>query len=104
LVHLSVCDVTGTLICIWCNAINMTDILQCDVIVDRIHSVDIVSRTRELYLEDPPERLKIRALDDEGLCISDSFSGSTLFFALMVGCLHNAWHKCMIFGFIFELC
>uniref|UniRef100_H2XQ25 BIG2 domain-containing protein n=1 Tax=Ciona intestinalis TaxID=7719 RepID=H2XQ25_CIOIN len=41
-------------------------VLQCDIIIDRIHSVDIVSRTRELYLDDPPETLKIRALDDEG--------------------------------------
>nr|CAB3264509.1 nuclear pore membrane glycoprotein 210 [Phallusia mammillata] len=47
-------------------------ILQCDVIVDRIVRIDIISRTRELYLEDPPERLKIRALDEEGNTFSST--------------------------------
>ncbi|XP_076808980.1 nuclear pore membrane glycoprotein 210-like isoform X1 [Clavelina lepadiformis] len=47
-------------------------ILQCDVIVDRIHAIDIISRTRELYLEDPPETLKIRALDTEGNTFSST--------------------------------
>lgn len=42
-------------------------LLKCDVIVDRISSIDIISRTRELYLDDPPETLNIRALDHEGM-------------------------------------
>ena len=34
--------------------------------MDRIVDIDIISRTRELYLDDPPETLQIRALDEEG--------------------------------------
>lgn len=47
-------------------------VLQCDVIIDKIHAIDIVSRTKELYLEDPPEKLKIRALDQEGNTFSST--------------------------------
>lgn len=47
-------------------------ILQCDVIVDKITMIDITSRTRELYLEDPPEKLKIRALDEDGNTFSST--------------------------------
>ena len=42
--------------------------LRCDAIVDLIHDVQIVSTTRELYLEDSPLELKIQALDSEGDC------------------------------------
>uniref|UniRef100_A0A8C3JI15 Nucleoporin 210 n=1 Tax=Calidris pygmaea TaxID=425635 RepID=A0A8C3JI15_9CHAR len=41
-------------------------VLRCDAIVDTIHSIQIVSTTRELYLEDSPLELKIQALDSEG--------------------------------------
>ncbi|XP_066452545.1 nuclear pore membrane glycoprotein 210 [Eleutherodactylus coqui] len=41
-------------------------ILRCDAIVDIIHDIQIVSTTRELYLEDSPLKLKIQALDSEG--------------------------------------
>ncbi|NXA45266.1 PO210 protein, partial [Nothocercus julius] len=41
-------------------------VLRCDVIVDIIHAIQIVSTTRELYLEDSPLKLKIQALDSEG--------------------------------------
>uniref|UniRef100_A0A7M4FRR3 Nucleoporin 210 n=1 Tax=Crocodylus porosus TaxID=8502 RepID=A0A7M4FRR3_CROPO len=41
-------------------------ILRCDAIVDIIHGIQIVSTTRELYLEDSPLELKIQALDSEG--------------------------------------
>uniref|UniRef100_A0A8B9GDC4 Nucleoporin 210 n=1 Tax=Amazona collaria TaxID=241587 RepID=A0A8B9GDC4_9PSIT len=40
--------------------------LRCDAIVDTIHGIQIVSTTRELYLEDSPLELKIQALDSEG--------------------------------------
>ena len=42
--------------------------LRCDAIVDLIHGIQIVSTTRELYLEDSPLELKIQALDSEGNC------------------------------------
>ncbi|KAM4721755.1 LOW QUALITY PROTEIN: nuclear pore membrane glycoprotein 210 [Rhinophrynus dorsalis] len=41
-------------------------VLRCDAIVDLIHDIQIVSTTRELYLEDSPLELKIQALDSEG--------------------------------------
>lgn len=41
-------------------------VLRCDVIVDVISEIEIVSTTRELYLEDSPLKLRIRALDSEG--------------------------------------
>lgn len=44
--------------------------LRCDVIVDIIHDVHIVSTTKELYLEDSPLQLKIQALDSEGESLS----------------------------------
>lgn len=34
--------------------------------MDLIHGIQIVSTTRELYLEDSPLELKIQALDSEG--------------------------------------
>uniref|UniRef100_A0A8C3UAJ3 Nucleoporin 210 n=1 Tax=Catharus ustulatus TaxID=91951 RepID=A0A8C3UAJ3_CATUS len=41
-------------------------LLRCDAIVDLIHGIQVVSTTRELYLEDSPLELKIHALDSEG--------------------------------------
>ncbi|KFV47509.1 Nuclear pore membrane glycoprotein 210, partial [Tyto alba] len=41
-------------------------VLRCDAIVDIINDIQIVSTTRELYLEDSPLELKIQALDSEG--------------------------------------
>ncbi|XP_038668645.1 nuclear pore membrane glycoprotein 210 [Scyliorhinus canicula] len=41
-------------------------VLRCDAIVDVINEIEIVSTTRELYLEDSPLKLRIRALDAEG--------------------------------------
>ncbi|XP_060109889.1 nuclear pore membrane glycoprotein 210-like [Heteronotia binoei] len=41
-------------------------LLRCDVIVDLIDHVEIISRTREIYVEDSPLELSVRALDAEG--------------------------------------
>ncbi|XP_071984236.1 nuclear pore membrane glycoprotein 210 [Engystomops pustulosus] len=41
-------------------------VLRCDAIVDLVHDIQIVSTTKELYLEDSPLKLKIQALDSEG--------------------------------------
>ncbi|NXF74774.1 PO210 protein, partial [Sclerurus mexicanus] len=41
-------------------------VLRCDAIVDIIHGIQIVSTTRELYVEDSPLQLKTVALDSEG--------------------------------------
>ncbi|XP_020742989.2 nuclear pore membrane glycoprotein 210-like isoform X8 [Odocoileus virginianus] len=40
--------------------------LRCDVKVDVINSIEIISRTRELYVDDSPLELMVRALDAEG--------------------------------------
>lgn len=53
-------------------------VLRCDAIVDLIHGIQIVSTTRELYLEDSPLELKIQALDSEGDCTRCSSAGSHL--------------------------
>ncbi|NXG21311.1 PO210 protein, partial [Grallaria varia] len=41
-------------------------VLRCDATVDLIDGIQIVSTTRELYVEDCPLQLKIVALDSEG--------------------------------------
>ena len=42
------------------------EVLRCDVIVDSITSIGIETTTRELYLEDSPEKFQIWARDSEG--------------------------------------
>ncbi|KAL3288731.1 hypothetical protein HHI36_003166 [Cryptolaemus montrouzieri] len=46
--------------------INSDTSLRCDVILDHITSLDVVSKTRELYLTEAPEVFEIRALDSQG--------------------------------------
>ncbi|XP_042211678.1 nuclear pore membrane glycoprotein 210-like isoform X2 [Homarus americanus] len=41
-------------------------ILRCDVLVDTIHRLEIVTTTRELYVEEAPEEFEVRAYDDQG--------------------------------------
>lgn len=41
-------------------------VLRCDVIVDRIHRLQIVTKTLELFLEEAPEEFSVRAYDDQG--------------------------------------
>ena len=40
--------------------------LRCDVFVDTIDHIEITTRTRELLLEEEPERFELQAFDDEG--------------------------------------
>lgn len=40
--------------------------LRCDVIVDAIFSLNIITTTRELYIEDIPEAFEVRAYDEQG--------------------------------------
>ncbi|XP_075043553.1 nuclear pore membrane glycoprotein 210-like [Mixophyes fleayi] len=42
------------------------EVLHCDVIVDVIATMEIVSRTHELYVDDAPVELNVIALDNEG--------------------------------------
>ena len=41
-------------------------VLRCDVIVDVIDALQIVTKTHELYLEEAPEEFSVRAYDDQG--------------------------------------
>ncbi|XP_064117078.1 nuclear pore membrane glycoprotein 210-like [Macrobrachium nipponense] len=41
-------------------------ILRCDVLVDAIHRLEIITTTRELYVEEAPEEFEVRAYDDQG--------------------------------------
>ena len=41
-------------------------VLRCDVFVDTIQRIEITTRTRELLLEEEPERFELQAFDDEG--------------------------------------
>nr|XP_054775462.1 nuclear pore membrane glycoprotein 210-like [Lytechinus pictus] len=41
-------------------------VIRCDVIVDQIELIDIITTTGSLYLGDSPEEFEVRALDDEG--------------------------------------
>ena len=40
--------------------------LRCDVIIDSITRLEIVTTTRELYVEEAPEEFEVRAYDDQG--------------------------------------
>ncbi|KAL7886679.1 hypothetical protein AOLI_G00044000 [Acnodon oligacanthus] len=40
--------------------------LRCDVITDRIHSIQIVTITRHLFINDPPLLLAVQAMDSAG--------------------------------------
>uniref|UniRef100_A0A8C3BL98 Nucleoporin 210 like n=1 Tax=Cairina moschata TaxID=8855 RepID=A0A8C3BL98_CAIMO len=60
-----------------CSVASVTGhLLRCDVIVDLINGIEIISRTREIYVEDSPLELAVRALDVEGNTFS-SLSGMT---------------------------
>ena len=43
--------------------------LRCDVFVDTIRRIEIVTTTRELLLDEAPEVFDVRAFDDEGVCL-----------------------------------
>lgn len=46
--------------------INTGHFLRCDVIVDAIFSLNLITTTRELYIEDIPEAFEVRAYDEQG--------------------------------------
>ncbi|KAJ1080979.1 hypothetical protein NDU88_001166 [Pleurodeles waltl] len=53
-------------------------LVRCDVVVDLIHSIEIVSRSRELYLDDAPLELAVRAMDQEGKKVRRNLNGATV--------------------------
>jgi nuclear pore complex protein Nup210 len=45
---------------------NSGETIRCDVIVDTIASLHIVTKTRELFVGDAPELFEVSAFDDQG--------------------------------------
>lgn len=45
---------------------NTGETIRCDVIVDTIASLQIVTKTRELFVGDAPELFEVSAFDDQG--------------------------------------
>jgi nuclear pore complex protein Nup210 len=65
-------------------------ILRCDVIVDIISSLNLVTTTRELYMEEAPEAFEVRAYDDQGTVeILEFHFFSVLTFIYFTSDLHN---------------
>lgn len=48
--------------------IHTEQLLRCDVILDVIHTLNVVTTTRELFMEEAPEAFEVRAYDDQGKC------------------------------------
>ncbi|KAI4492422.1 hypothetical protein M0804_002213 [Polistes exclamans] len=46
--------------------VNTGQLLRCDVIIDAIFSLNLVTTTRELYIEEAPEAFEVRAYDEQG--------------------------------------
>ena len=42
------------------------EVLRCDVIVDVITSLNIITKTRQLFVEESPEIFEVRAYDEQG--------------------------------------
>lgn len=59
-------DLTRNTAIVLAEDINTGQFLRCVVIVDVIHSLSLVSTTRELFIEEAPEAFEVRANDDQG--------------------------------------
>lgn len=51
---------------VFAEEVRSRQIIPCDVDVDVIDSLQIVTRTRELYVEEAPQRFEVSAYDDQG--------------------------------------
>lgn len=56
---------------VFAEEVRSKQIIPCDVDVDVIDSLQVVTRTRELYVEEAPQRFEVSAYDDQG---NSSFS------------------------------
>ena len=57
--HVYLCKKLNNIICVG-------RILRTDVIADSISSLQILTKTHELYLEEAPEEFSVRAYDEHG--------------------------------------
>jgi len=53
---------------------NSGETIRCDVIVDAIKSLQIVTKTRELFVGDAPELFEVSAFDDQGTYLLSKIS------------------------------
>lgn len=51
-------------------------ILRCDVIIDRIERLKIISTARQLFTDDPPLQLSVQAFDSKGTFHFTNFTGA----------------------------
>lgn len=54
------------------------EVLRCDVIVDVITSLQITTKTRQLFVEESPEIFEVRAYDKQGKFVTILSQFSTL--------------------------
>lgn len=47
--------------------VSTSEVLRCDVILDVIDKLDVLTTTRELYLEEAPETFELYAQDSQGM-------------------------------------
>ncbi|XP_057323186.1 nuclear pore membrane glycoprotein 210 [Microplitis mediator] len=59
-------DLTRNTAIVLAEDINTGQFLRCDVIVDMIYSLNLVTTTRELFIEEAPEAFEVRAQDEQG--------------------------------------
>ena len=59
-------DATRNTAIVLAEDINTGQFLRCDVIVDAIFSLNLVTTSRELFIEEAPEAFEVRAYDDQG--------------------------------------
>lgn len=65
---------------VYAEDVHTKEVLRCDVIVDVIDSLLVVSRTRELYMEEAPVAFEVRAFDSRGKKYFTNFSLLSAFF------------------------
>lgn len=51
-------------------------ILRCDVIIDRIERIKIITTARQIFTDDPPLQLSVQAFDSEGTFHFTNFTGT----------------------------
>lgn len=59
--------------------LSTSEVLRCDVILDVIDKLDVLTTTRELYLEEAPETFELWAQDSQG---NDSLSIRLFYFSI----------------------
>lgn len=61
------------------------EVLRCDVILDLIDKLDVLTTTRELYLEEAPETFELWAQDSQG---ENSYFVTSFFSSISRNFLH----------------